>query len=108
MTTNENPSLDSLKFQEPLKSWTPELIDVHHVSEAIIALEKLANGPSKEAMKGEILAGLSKLPGVTGAKFTKDAEVLFLAYAKESQANRENLAKKLGVHPLIVEDTRSV
>lgn len=107
MTSKPTPSFDSLKFQETPKSQKPELIDVHHVTEAIVALEKLANGPSKEAMKGEILAGLSKLPGVTGARFTKDAEVLFLAYAKESQENRENLAKKLGVHPLIVEDTQT-
>lgn len=108
MTTQQKSSLDSLKFQETPKAQKKELIDIHHVTKAIIALEKLTKGPRKEAMKEEILTGLSQLPGVTGAKFTKDAEVLFLAYAKESQANRENLAKKLGVHPLIVEDTLSV
>ncbi len=85
-------------------SWnTPhEVIDVDRVTEAIISLENMADTHGGEAMKGEILEGLSKLPGVTWAKFTKDAEILFLAYGKTSKENRENLAKKLWFHPHVL------
>ena len=65
MTTQIDTHFDSREFSESSNPKEPKLIDVHDVSNAIIALEKLAHGPSKEAMKGEILAGLSKLPGVT-------------------------------------------
>ena len=65
MTTQIDTPFDSREFSESSNPKEPKLIDVHDVSNAIIALEKLAHGPSKEAMKGEILAGLSKLPGVT-------------------------------------------
>ena len=102
MTTQIDTHFDSREFSESSNPKEPKLIDVHDVSNAIIALEKLAHGPSKEAMKGEILAGLSKLPGVTWATFTEEAELLFLAYGKTSKENRENLAKTLWFHPHIL------